>query len=124
MKTKDGLLGSFQETAQFGETIVLAVSGLVAEDAINLAGKEHFSNKIIIDATNPIAAVPPENGVLKYFTTLEESLMEKIQKQLPDAKVVKHLVALEMHLCTNRILMAAFPPCSFVAMMTRQKKQL
>src|SRR6188474_3986613 len=85
----NGLLGSFQETAQFGEVIVLAVSGLIVEDAINLAGKEHFSHKVIIDATNPIAAVPPENGVLKFFTTLEESLMEKIQKQLPDAKVVK-----------------------------------
>lgn len=84
-----GLLGSFQESAQFGEVIVLAVSGLVVEDAINLAGKEHFSNKVIIDATNPIAAVPPENGVIRFFTTLEESLMEKIQKLLPDAKVVK-----------------------------------
>mgnify|MGYP003596894175 CR=1 FL=1 len=40
-----GLLGSFQETAQFGEIIVLAVGGLVAEDAINLAGKEHFIGK-------------------------------------------------------------------------------
>ena len=86
---KNGLLGSFQETAQFGEVIVLAVSGLVTEDAINLAGKEHLSNKVIIDTTNPIAAVPPENGVIRYFTTLEESLMEKIQKILPDAKVVK-----------------------------------
>jgi len=85
----NGLLGSFQETAQFGEVIVLAVSGLVTEDAINLAGKEHLSNKVIIDTTNPIAAVPPENGVIRYFTTLEESLMEKIQKILPDAKVVK-----------------------------------
>ena len=88
-ENKNGLLGSFQETAQFGEIIVLAVSGLVVEDAISLAGKAHLSNKIIIDATNPIATVPPENGVLKFFTTLEESLMEKIQKQLPDAKVVK-----------------------------------
>jgi len=85
----NGLLGSFQETAQFGEVIVLAVSGLVVDDAINLAGKEHFSNKVIIDTTNPIAAVPPGNGVIRYFTTLEESLMEKIQKILPDAKVVK-----------------------------------
>ena len=86
---QNGLLGSFQDAAQFGEIIVLAVSGLVVEDAINLAGKSHLSNKIIIDATNPIATVPPDNGVLKFFTTLEESLMEKIQKQLPDAKIVK-----------------------------------
>jgi predicted dinucleotide-binding enzyme len=88
-ENETGLLGSFQETAQFGEIIVLAVSGLVVEDAISLAGKEHLSNKIIIDTTNPIAAVPPENGVLKFFTTLEDSLMERIQKMLPDAKVVK-----------------------------------
>jgi len=84
-----GLLGSFQETAQFGEIIVLAVSGLAVEDAIELAGKEHFIEKTVIDTTNPIAAVPPDNGVLKYFTTLEDSLMERIQKILPDAKLVK-----------------------------------
>jgi 8-hydroxy-5-deazaflavin:NADPH oxidoreductase len=88
-ENEKALLGSFQETAQFGEIIVLAVSGLAVEDAINLAGKEHLSNKIIIDTTNPIAAVPPENGVIKFFTTLEDSLMERIQKLLPDAKVVK-----------------------------------
>jgi len=84
-----GLLGSFQKTAQFGEIIVLAIGGLVAEDAISLAGKEHFFEKIVIDATNPIAAVPPDNGVLKFFTTLEDSLMERIQRLVPDAKVVK-----------------------------------
>jgi predicted dinucleotide-binding enzyme len=85
----NGLIGSFQETAQYGEIIVLAVGGLVVEDAINLAGKEHFMDKVVIDTTNPIAAVPPDNGVLKYFTTLEESLMERIQKIIPDARVVK-----------------------------------
>ena len=45
------LLGSFQETAHFGEIIVLAIGGLAVEDAINLAGKEHFIDKIVIDAT-------------------------------------------------------------------------
>lgn len=88
-KNSGGLLGSFQETAQFGEIIVLAVSGLAVEDAITLAGNEHFFEKIVIDATNPIAAVPPENGVLKFFTTLEDSLMERIQQILPDARLVK-----------------------------------
>lgn len=88
-ENRGGLLGSFQDTAQFGNIIVLAVGGLAVEDAINLAGKEHFFEKIVIDPTNPIAAVPPDNGVLKYFTTLEESLMERIQKLIPDARVVK-----------------------------------
>lgn len=88
-ENKAGTLGSFQDTAQYGDIIVLAVSGLAAEDAITLAGKEYFFEKIVIDATNPIAAIPPVNGVLKYFTTLEESLMERIQKLVPDARVVK-----------------------------------
>lgn len=88
-ENRGGLLGSFQDTAQFGNIIVLAVGGLAVEDAINLAGNEHFFEKIVIDPTNPIAAVPPDNGVLKYFSTLEESLMERIQKLIPDARVVK-----------------------------------
>lgn len=83
------LLGSFQDTAQFGELIVLAVGGLVVEDAIQLAGKEHFMEKVVIDTTNPIAAVPPENGVLKFFTSLDDSLMERLQVMLPDARLVK-----------------------------------
>lgn len=84
----DGLSGSFQETAQFGDIIVLAVSGLAVEDAI-FGRQRTFFEKTVIDTTNPIAAIPPDNGVLKYFTTLEDSLMERIQKILPDAKLVK-----------------------------------
>ncbi|MEP6700177.1 MAG: NAD(P)-binding domain-containing protein [Bacteroidota bacterium] len=84
-----GKTGSFQETAKFGELIVLATGGAVTENAIILAGIGNFKNKIVIDATNPIAQAAPDNGVLKFFTTLEDSLMERIQKQLPEAKLVK-----------------------------------
>src|ERR1700748_873760 len=48
-------LGSFADTAKFGELIVLAVSGDVAQKAIELADKENFSGKVVIDTTNPIA---------------------------------------------------------------------
>ncbi len=82
-------LGSFANTAKFGELTVLAVSGDAAEDVVTQAGKENFSNKVVIDTTNPIAKAPPENGVLKYFTSLDKSLMEDLQKLLPDAKLVK-----------------------------------
>ena len=84
-----GQTGSFEETAKFGELLVLATGGFVTKDAIKLAGISNFSDKTVIDATNPIAAVPPENGVLKFFTTLDDSLMERIQKLIPDAKLVK-----------------------------------
>ena len=89
-KENDGAqTGTFSEAAKFGELLVLATGGSVTENAIKLAGTENFRNKAVIDATNPIAAAPPENGVLKFFTTPDESLMERLQKLIPEAKLVK-----------------------------------
>jgi predicted dinucleotide-binding enzyme len=82
-------VGSFEETAQFGEVIVIAVGGSVALNAVELAGKQNFSGKVVIDATNPIAAEPPVNGILKFFTDYNSSLMEQLQNALPEAKLVK-----------------------------------
>lgn len=79
----------FDQAASFAEIIVLATGGSVTLDAIRLTGTEHFSGKIVIDTTNPISKDAPENGVLKYFTTLNRSLFEDIQQLLPDAKLVK-----------------------------------
>ncbi len=81
--------GTFEAAAGFGDILILATGGAVIADAIKLAGTDNFKGKIVIDATNPIAAAPPVNGVLKYFTSLDESLMERLQKLLPDAKLVK-----------------------------------
>jgi predicted dinucleotide-binding enzyme len=82
-------VGSFAETAAFGELLVLATGGSVTEEAIKLSGINNFSGKAVIDATNPIAAAPPVNGVLQFFTGPNESLMEKLQALLPEAKLVK-----------------------------------
>ena len=84
-----GKTGNLSDTAKFGELLVLAVAGSVAEEAVKLAGIGHFKNKIVIDTTNPIAYGAPVNGVLKYFTSLDDSLMERIQKLAPEAKLVK-----------------------------------
>ncbi len=83
------LAGSFEETAKFGEIIVLATGGNVTEAAILMAGIENFTGKTVIDTTNPIAAEPPVNGVLKFFTNQNSSLMETIQELLPDVYLVK-----------------------------------
>lgn len=80
--------GSFEEAARFGEMIVLSVKGSVAESLVTSVSKD-LDNKIVMDTTNPIADTPPENGVLKFFTTLDNSLMEKLQKAVPSAKFVK-----------------------------------
>ena len=81
--------GSFEDTAKFGETIVLAVKGSAAEEVVKQLGKNYFKGKIILDTTNPIAEVPPVKGVLQYFTPMNESLMERLQKLAPEAKFVK-----------------------------------
>ena len=80
--------GKFEHAAQSGDMLVLCVKGTVAEKIIEKV-KSHLPGKTIIDSTNPIADAPPENGVLRYFTGLEESLMERLQKIAPDAQFVK-----------------------------------
>lgn len=88
-KNKGGKVGSFADAAKFGETIVLAVKGTVALKALEGAGADALAGKTVIDTTNPIAEAPPVNGVLKYFTTLDESLMERLQAAYPSANFVK-----------------------------------
>jgi len=84
-----GRVGSFAEAATFGELVVLAVKGSVAANALRAAGVANLAGKPVIDATNPIADEPPVNGVLKFFTTLDESLMERLQREFDAVRFVK-----------------------------------
>src|SRR5262245_5545004 len=68
-------IGSFSDAAKWADGVVLAVKGSAALDVINLAGPANLTGKTVIDTTNPIAEAPPENGVLRFFTDLNESLM-------------------------------------------------
>jgi len=82
-------IGTFAEAAAFGDTVVLSVKGAAAEEAIVQCGPGALDGRIVIDTTNPIAASPPVNGVLSYFTSQNESLMERLQRQTPAARFVK-----------------------------------
>lgn len=82
-------VGSFEETAKFGEVVVLAVKGTAAEAAMKAAGIANLAGKLVIDTTNPIADAPPVNGVLQFFTSANESLMERLQRIAPEARLVK-----------------------------------
>jgi 8-hydroxy-5-deazaflavin:NADPH oxidoreductase len=79
----------FADAAGFGEVVVLAVKGTAARDALNAAGAGNLAGKPVIDATNPIADAPPTNGVLKFFTNLDQSLLEQLQSAFPGAHLVK-----------------------------------
>jgi predicted dinucleotide-binding enzyme len=82
-------VGTFAEAAAWGEVIVLAVKGTAAEATIDQAGPASLAGKTILDATNPISDEPPDNGVLRYFTGPNESLMERLQRKAPAARFVK-----------------------------------
>jgi hypothetical protein len=79
--------GTFAEVARHGELLVLAVLGEAAEQVIADAGTASFAGKVVIDAMNPLdfsAGFPP-----KLSISGEDSLGERVQRAIPDAKVVK-----------------------------------
>jgi predicted dinucleotide-binding enzyme len=81
--------GTFAEAARFGDIVVLAVKGTAAEAVVRLAGIGNLSGKTVIDAVNPIADEPPDHGVLRLFTGMNDSLMERLQRLVPAARFVK-----------------------------------
>ena len=81
-------LGTHAETASFGNIVVIAVKGSTAEQTVKQISKQ-LAGKTVIDVTNPIADLPPEKGVLRFFTSLDESLMERLQRIAPAARFVK-----------------------------------
>lgn len=90
-KTKNpkARVGGFAEAAAHGELVVLAVKGAAAAEALRAAGRAALAGKVVMDVTNPIADLPPENGVVRFFTDLNESLMERLQKEFPAVRFVK-----------------------------------
>ena len=105
--------GTVQEAARFGDIVVVAVKGTAAEDVVRLAGPDTLAGKVVIDTTNPIADAPPVNGVIKFFTSLDESLMERLQRIAPNARFVKAFSCVGNALMVNPKLSGG-PPTMFM----------
>jgi predicted dinucleotide-binding enzyme len=105
-------VGTMAETAKFGDLVVLAVKGTGAESALELCGTENLDGKTVIDTTNPIAAAPPDNGVLRFFTTLDDSLLERLERKAPGAHFVKAFSCVGNALMVNPDLPGG-PPTMF-----------
>jgi predicted dinucleotide-binding enzyme len=87
-KNTKAKVGNFEETATFGELIVLAVKGSVIESAIERAKADNLDAKIVIDVTNPL--VFEKEGQSPHLSVgFPHSNGEKVQELLPKAKVVK-----------------------------------
>jgi predicted dinucleotide-binding enzyme len=82
-------LGTFAESARFGEVLVNATSGDGALPALDAAGADALGDKILLDVANPLdfsRGMPPSLSVCNT-----DSLGERIQRAFPRLRVVKTL---------------------------------
>ena len=73
--------GSFREAAKFGEVLFNCTAGAASMEALDAAGKENLSGKVLVDVSNPLdfsKGMPPTLTVCNT-----ESLGERIQKNFP-----------------------------------------
>lgn len=84
----DIAVDTFAVAAQ-GELLINATGGGVSLEALQRAGAENLSGKVLIDVANPLdfsGGFPPSLSVCNT-----DSLAEQIQRSFPDARVVKSL---------------------------------
>ena len=84
-------LGSFAESAAFGELAINVTFGGSSITALNLAEAKNLEGKVLIDISNPLdfsKGMPPS---LLPGLNNTNSLGEEIQKTFPETRVVKTL---------------------------------
>ncbi|MFB7469793.1 NADPH-dependent F420 reductase [Kitasatospora sp. NPDC056184] len=81
--------GTFAEAAEFGEVVLNATPGTVAVEALRAAGAGHLAGKLLIDLSNPLVFSP--EGELTLDPVNTDSVGERIQREFPEALVVKTL---------------------------------
>lgn len=94
-------LGTFEEAARYGELIINATKGSGSLDALKLAGNDNLTGKTILDLSNPLDSSKGMPPSLIPELSNTNSLGEEIQKQFPDAKVVKTLNTMWAGLMVN-----------------------
>ena len=81
--------GDFARAAAFGEAVFNCTAGAASLDALGMAGAENLGGKLLVDVANPLdfsQGMPP-----RLTVSNDSSLAEEIQREFPDARVVKAL---------------------------------
>jgi 8-hydroxy-5-deazaflavin:NADPH oxidoreductase len=95
-------VGTFADTAKFGEVLVNATSGLGSLEALNMAGADNLGSKVLIDIANELdfsKGMPP-----RALANDTRSLGEDIQTAFPNLKVVKTLNTMSAFVMVNAAL--------------------
>ena len=94
----EGQIGTFTDAAAFGELIISCTNGANSVAALRQAGEANLRGKIVIDVSNPLDMLqkPP---TLTFCNT--DSLGERIQREFPEAIVVKALNTVNCDVMVN-----------------------
>ncbi|MER8185873.1 NAD(P)-binding domain-containing protein [Kitasatospora sp. NPDC094015] len=84
-----GHADTFARAAEFGEVVINATAGTVSLQALHLAGASHLAGKVLIDVSNPLVFSATGQASLDPVNT--DSVGERIQREYPQARVVKAL---------------------------------
>lgn len=98
------LIGSFAETAMFGDMVFNATNGAGSLNALAMAGEANLADKILVDVSNPLdfsGGFPPSLTVVGT-----DSLAEQIQRAFPMTKVVKTLNTVTARVMTHPLEVA------------------
>jgi predicted dinucleotide-binding enzyme len=82
-------VGSLPVAAGHGDLVINALAGAATIEGLRRAGADHFAGKILLDLSNPLDfshGFPPS-----LFVSSTDSLGERVQRELPAARVVKTL---------------------------------
>ena len=95
----DASAGTFADAASYGEILFNCTHGMNSLDALRMAGAKNLKGKILIDVAIALdfsRGMPPSLDI-----TSTESLAERIQKEFPDARVVKTLNIVNCNVMVN-----------------------
>ena len=102
----DLALGTFDETAEFADLVVLSVLGTAAEDVIRSIKIEHLAGKTLLAASDPLDFSSRQPGL---FVGTTDSLGERLQRLLPQARVVKGLNTVQADVMVDPTLTGGDP---------------
>lgn len=81
--------GSFADAADAAATVINATAGTASLAALTAAGRDNLAGKVLVDVANPLDSsqgMPP-----RLDPCNDDSLAEQIQREFPEARVVKSL---------------------------------
>jgi predicted dinucleotide-binding enzyme len=91
--------GSFADAAAYGDLVINATAGAHVLDVLRACGSANLAGKVLVDVSNPLdfsAGFPPTLSVSNT-----NSVAEQIQREFPEARVVKTLNSVSAAVMVN-----------------------